>query len=196
MESSQKCNGLLDYSPILLSMNPDLNRNLSSTILPTKQWLYAYHAKKLLFLKANIAPQFNLSVQKQNMSTSPPMVRYWSPYNMPWKPRGGSTGTILLSHKFGAKRGWVVNVTLRPLCLRERDLAPTVAGGRVDRWPSSPSPLCWWTWSFFQLTDDTISSHGRHWASKETRPGRQATVIITSAECHADSEVNYCEHKC
>lgn len=130
----------IDYSPILLSMIPDLNRNLLRIILPTEKWLYADHANRLLFLTANVAPQFNPLVQKGNKCISPPMVRYRSSYNMPWKYRERNKGKILFGHNFGARRGWVANVTPQPLYLREREPAPGshCTGGWVGPWTVTP----------------------------------------------------------
>ena len=115
---------------------------------------------------------------------------------MPRKHKGGKIGTILFSHKFGARRRWVVNVTPWQPCLRERDLAPSVqeVGWAVDRparrgyhGPLSDDghvPLS-------QLTDGIIlevyfnrSLHGRHWVSKEARPGRRRTVRTMSLAYH------------
>ena len=42
------------------------------------------------------------------------------------KPQGGDRSTAPPTHNLGAKRGWVLNVTPRPLYPRERDLVPTV----------------------------------------------------------------------
>jgi len=47
-------------------------------------------------------------------------------------------GITLLSCNHGAKCGWVVNATPRPLCLRERDPIPTAQEAR-----RAPRPV--WT---------------------------------------------------
>jgi hypothetical protein len=45
--------------------------------------------------------------------------RYRSPYNRPWRARRGSKGMALLILDLGARWGWVVSTTPRPLYPRE-----------------------------------------------------------------------------
>ena len=42
-------------------------------------------------------------------------IRYSSRYNRPWRPRRGIEVQLYSSHSFGARRGWMINVTLLPL---------------------------------------------------------------------------------
>ena len=150
-----------------------------------------YELKKKLgsYLRVNLLGPGPRLIKKE--FTGPRSHKDWEtlPYNMSRKHRGGRTGTILLSHKFGSRKGSVVNVTFRQLCLREREQAPTVqeVGWTVDSGPYSRMRLSrtllrWWTCTSLRLTVGIIvevhfyrSSHGRHWISKETRAGRKRT---------------------
>jgi len=49
----------------------------------------------------------------------------FSPYNTPWRPRRGVEVQLYSSFNLGARWGWVVNTTPRPLYPWERDPIPT-----------------------------------------------------------------------
>jgi hypothetical protein len=133
------------------------------------------------------------------------MVRYRSPYHMPRKHRGGRTGTILFSHKFGARRRWVINVTPWQLSPGKRP-GSLCTGGLGGPWTvqpdeaiPDPSPMMdmflfppnrWYYTGSSLLLVITRTSLG-----KETRPGRQRTVRTNSVACHDDSGINDFEHK-
>jgi hypothetical protein len=48
------------------------------------------------------------------------MYFFWSPYNRPPRAQRGRRGIALLIRNLGARRGWVVSTTPRPLYPRER----------------------------------------------------------------------------
>jgi hypothetical protein len=59
------------------------------------------------------------------LTNNPVQQKYRSPDNMPQKAQTGIRGITLLILNLGARWGWVVNATSRPLYLRERVPVPT-----------------------------------------------------------------------